>query len=90
MQKPFLFNAESIAAGSRGIVDLKLPSLNSRTELDMPVHVVHGRQAGPTLFVSAAVHGDEINNIEITQRLLEHRTLRSLRGTLLVVPVVNV
>lgn len=90
MQPPFEFNGQLIQPGSRATIDLALPRLNSRTDLSMPVHIVHGRQPGPRLFVSAAVHGDELNGIEITQRLLEHKTLRYLRGTLLVVPVVNV
>jgi predicted deacylase len=56
----------------------------------MPVQVINGRQAGPTLFVSAAVHGDEINGVEIIRRLLAHKQLSGLHGTLLAVPVVNV
>jgi predicted deacylase len=42
------------------------------------------------LFVSAAIHGDELNGVEIVRRLLRRKVLRSLRGTLLAVPVVNV
>lgn len=55
----------------------------------MPVHVIHGKRPGPVLFVSAAVHGDELNGVEICQRLLEHKGLGRLHGTLLVIPVVN-
>lgn len=90
MQKPFLFNGLEVAPGSRITTDLSLPRLNSRTHLSMPIHIIHGKQEGPRLFVSSAVHGDEINGIEITQRLLEHKSLRQLQGTLLVIPVVNV
>lgn len=90
MQKTFEFEGVSVPRGSRATVDLQLPRLNSRTDLYMPVHIVHGRNPGPCVFISAAVHGDEINGIEICQRLLEHKALRYLRGTLLVAPVVNV
>lgn len=90
MQKPFAFNGLEVAPGTRITTDLALPRLNSRTHLSMPVHIIHGKQEGPRLFVSSAVHGDEINGIEITQRLLEHKALRQLQGTLLVIPVVNV
>jgi predicted deacylase len=55
----------------------------------MPVHVIHGRRDGPTVFVSAAVHGDEINGVEIIRRLLHSAALRRLAGTLLLVPIVN-
>lgn len=56
----------------------------------MPVHVVHGQRPGPRLVVTAAVHGDEINGVEIIRRLLQQRALAHVRGTLLAVPVVNV
>ena len=56
----------------------------------MPVVVVHGRKPGPRLFVSAAVHGDEILGVEIIRRLLRMSIGKSLRGTLVAVPIVNV
>lgn len=56
----------------------------------MPVHVINGRNDGPVLFVSAAIHGDEINGIEIIRRLLKMKSLNRLHGTLVAVPVVNV
>ncbi len=79
-----------VAAGTRATVSLALPKLNSHTALSMPVHVIHGKRPGPVMFVSAAVHGDELNGVEICQRLLEHKGLSRLHGTLLVIPVVNV
>jgi predicted deacylase len=56
----------------------------------MPVHVVRGRKPGPVLLVSAAVHGDEINGVEIIRRLLSHKFISRIRGTLIAIPVVNV
>lgn len=79
-----------IAPGTRATTSIELPRLNSHTALTMPIHVIHGRQPGPVLFVSAAVHGDELNGVEICQRLLEFKGLARTHGTLLVIPVVNV
>lgn len=90
MRPPFVIQDQSVVAGSRAVIDLALPKLNSHTRLSMPVHVVHGKRAGPALFVSAAVHGDELNGVEIIRRLLEAKALRRLAGTLVAVPVVNV
>jgi len=87
---PFEFCGEQIKAGSRQTVNIELPNLSTYTPIAMPVHVVHGRQDGPVLFVSAAVHGDEINGVEIIRRLLRGAALNSLRGTLIAVPSVNV
>jgi hypothetical protein len=58
--------------------------------MTMPVHVVSGRQAGPRLFLSAAIHGDEINGVEIIRRLLNLPVLKRLKGTIIAVPIVNV
>jgi len=87
---PFEFCGEKIKAGSRKTVHVELPNLSTYTPMAMPVHLVHGRQDGPVLFVSAAVHGDEINGVEIIRSLLRGSTLNGLRGTLIAVPIVNV
>ena len=55
----------------------------------MTVHVIHGRRDGPVVFVSASVHGDEINGVEIIRRLGRMPQFKRLAGTLLLVPVVN-
>ena len=59
-------------------------------DVSIPACVIRGRKPGPSLFVSAAVHGDEINGVEIVRRLLNSSTVGKLRGTLIAVPVVNV
>jgi predicted deacylase len=58
--------------------------------MTLPVQVVCGRYDGQKLFVSAALHGDEINGVEIIRRLLRLPVLKKLRGTLLAIPIVNV
>ncbi len=79
-----------IPAGTVASLDLPVARLHTQSEVTMPVRVVRGDAPGPTLFVSAAIHGDEINGVEIIRRLLRLRVLRKLRGTLIAVPVVNV
>ena len=90
MRAAFQINGTQVPPGARAIVDLELPKLNSHTHLAMPVHIVHGRRDGPRLFVSAAIHGDEVNGVEIIRRVLELKALKYLRGTLVAIPVVNV
>jgi predicted deacylase len=79
-----------IAAGEIAAVDIPVSPMYTHDNLSMTVQVIHGRQPGPTLFISAAIHGDEINGVEIIRRLLKHKSLKSLKGTLLAVPIVNV
>ena len=79
-----------IPPGTRQTVDLPVARLYTHTEMSMPVHVIRGKREGPRLFVSAALHGDELNGVEVIRRLLALKRLARLRGTLLLVPVVNV
>lgn len=86
----FLIEDQRIPAGTRRQVALQLGTLYTNAPVTLPVHVVHGRRPGPVLFVSAALHGDEINGIEVIRRVLELPALKQMAGTLLAVPVVNV
>lgn len=85
----FELGGEVIAPGSRKTVNLPVSTLSDHTPVTLSAHVIHGRLDGPTLFVSAGIHGDEIIGVEIVRRLLRAKTLKSLRGTLIVVPIVN-
>ncbi len=88
--KSIQIGGTTIKPGTRVNVDLPVADLYTSTSLHMPVQVICGRKAGPVLFVSAAIHGDELNGVEIIRRLLKRKVLRSIRGTLLAVPIVNV
>lgn len=90
MRESFEINGEEVRPGERKFISLPVPRLNSSEHSSMPVHVIHSRREGPRLFVSAAVHGDELNGTEIIRRLLAHKSLKRMSGTLVVVPVVNV
>ena len=79
-----------VQPGKRAIVEMPAAQLYTNTPLNIPVHVVHGRRPGPVLLVCAAIHGDELNGVEIIRRVLQSQSLRNLRGTLVAVPVVNV
>ncbi len=85
----FEIGTERIGPGSRRTIDLPVSVLSDHTPVTLSVHVVHGRRPGPTLFVSAAVHGDEVIGVEIVRRLLRTPGIDALQGTLLAVPIVN-
>jgi len=88
-RKSFRLNGHEVAPGTRQTVELPVSLLSDHTPVNLSVRVLHGARKGPTLFVSAAVHGDEVMGVEICRRLLQSPLLERLRGTLLVVPIVN-
>lgn len=90
VREPFELNGILVKAGERGLINLSIPDLYMHTSLTIPVQVIHGKKDGPRLFVCAAIHGDEINGVEIIRRLVKVRSVERLKGTLIAVPVVNV
>jgi len=88
--KPITIGEVVVNPGERVNINLPVADLYTSTPLSMPIQVICGRRDGPTLFVSAAVHGDELNGVEIIRRLLKRKALKSIRGTLIAVPIVNI
>jgi uncharacterized protein len=87
--KAFAIGDTTVAPGDQRTVELEVSTLANATRMNLPVHVVHGVEKGPVLFLSGVVHGDEIQGLEIIRRVLAHVTLKNLKGTLLAVPIVN-
>jgi predicted deacylase len=81
---------EIIRMGERKRIKLHAASLYDYTELSIPVEVIRGKSDGPRLFISAAIHGDEINGVEIIKRLLQKKLINHIKGTLILIPIVNV
>jgi predicted deacylase len=71
-------------------VDLPVARLFTGGWLSLPVTVLHGAQPGPRLFLDAAIHGDELNGMEIIRRVLAVLDPQRLTGAVIAVPVVNV
>ena len=86
----FVIGGVAVPASSSQRVALPISKLPSGTQMNLPVLVVHGHAPGPTVWLSAAIHGDELNGIEIIRRVLEKLDATTLRGTVLAVPTVNV
>ncbi|MGO3408020.1 succinylglutamate desuccinylase/aspartoacylase family protein [Marinomonas sp.] len=79
----------SIAPGETAKIKLPIVKLYTDTNMSMPVFVKRGKRSGPTIFISAAIHGDELNGIEIISRLIQSKYMDRIRGTFIAVPVVN-
>lgn len=87
---PFTLGGTEIKSGTRAQVELPVSQLITGAQMSMPVTVIHGPTNGPTVWISAAIHGDELNGVEIVNRVLADLNPKKLHGTLLAVPVVNV
>lgn len=89
-REPFVLGGISVAPGTRATIDLPLSLLSDHTPIELTVQVSHGRKEGPVLAINGAVHGDEVNGVEIIRRVLRHSAIKRMAGTLIAVPIVNV
>lgn len=81
---------EVIQPGEKANLALQLPDQYSCAPLYMPIKVIHGKQAGPCLLIFATINGNEMNGLEVVNRLVQQIDPKDLQGTLIAVPVLNV
>lgn len=86
----FAIGSVRIRPGTARELELPVTKLVTGAEVSLPVRVLHGREPGPTVWVNAATHGDELVGVEVVRRVLATISPKTLRGTLIAVPVVNV
>jgi predicted deacylase len=79
-----------IAPGDRADLTLTASKSYTGTAMRVPVHVWRGKEPGPSVFISAAVHGDELNGTGTVRHLIQDHPFHLRAGSLVLVPVVNV
>lgn len=89
MKKAFEIGGVKVLPGETKKIEVPTVPLYTDTSMSIPVFVKRGKRDGPTLFVSAAIHGDELNGIEIISRLINSPAINKVKGTLVAVPFVN-
>jgi len=87
---PLTVGGQETGAGKRSKYEVPVARLPTGSRLSMPVVVINGRHPGPVVWLSGAIHGDELNGVEIIRRVLPRIDQRTLRGAIIAVPVVNV
>ena len=88
--KPLRIGDHEILPGSQCKIELPVAKLYTDADVSLPVQIIRAKKDGPTIFISAAVHGDELNGIEIIRRLINKPNFKIIRGTVIAVPMVNV
>ena len=80
---------EQIAPGESRDVTLPIGESYSSMTVRIPLHIRRAEKPGPVLFVSAALHGDEINGTGAVRELIQDPDLQLLKGSVIFVPVLN-
>ncbi|MGB5942134.1 MAG: succinylglutamate desuccinylase/aspartoacylase family protein [Leeuwenhoekiella sp.] len=81
---------EKIKAGARRTINFNLAKLYTTTSVEVPIIIERAKKPGPCILITAGVHGDEINGVEIVRQLISRKLNRPARGTVICIPVINV
>ena len=73
------------------VSDVFLPVSESYSgiSLKIPLQIQRSEVDGPVIFVTAALHGDELNGTGAVRELLLDQTFKLTRGSLILVPILN-
>ncbi|EKO3848198.1 succinylglutamate desuccinylase/aspartoacylase family protein [Vibrio harveyi] len=88
--KVFELLGHQVQPGQRLETEFEAAQLYTHSPLSIPVEIIHGKQEGPVLMVNAAIHGDELNGVEIVRQMINQLDPQKLKGTVIAVPIVNV
>ena len=81
---------EEVALGQSTTVSFNVAKLHTRNSIDVPVVIERSKKPGPTILITAGIHGDEINGVEIVRQIIAKGINKPKKGTIICVPVINV
>ncbi|SHI70914.1 hypothetical protein SAMN02745181_0701 [Rubritalea squalenifaciens DSM 18772] len=79
----------TINPGEQATVAIPYGTYSSYETVHLKAHVRVSKKPGPTLLVTAGIHGDEVNGTEIVRRLMKEKFIKRMSGTLITIPVIN-
>ncbi|MFB6253334.1 MAG: succinylglutamate desuccinylase/aspartoacylase family protein [Halobacteriaceae archaeon] len=86
----FTFSGGKVEPGERLDLRYRISETYLGDPIRIPVTIINGEKPGPTLFLSAAAHGDELNGIEVVREVAQEWEFNNLHGTIVCLPILNV
>lgn len=81
---------QTVGSGKTKDIRLEISETYTGDKICIPIRVIRSKKPGPRIFITAAIHGDEINGTGIIHDFLFGKQIKLKKGTLILVPVVNV
>lgn len=79
-----------ILPGEKARINFNTARLYTNTAVEVPVIIQRAKRKGPTVLITAGIHGDEINGVEIVRQVIANGFNKPRRGTIICLPVINV
>ena len=80
----------NVALGERKTINMNIAKLYTSTKVEIPVIVERSKVPGPVVLITAGIHGDEINGVEIVRQIIQKKINKPIKGTVICIPVLNV
>ncbi len=81
---------ESIALGESREINFNVAKLHTTTTVEVPVLIERSKKPGPTVLITAGIHGDEVNGVEIVRQIIAKGINKPKKGTIICIPVINI
>ncbi|WP_318571069.1 succinylglutamate desuccinylase/aspartoacylase family protein [Salinigranum marinum] len=88
-QRPFVYDAQ-VDPGEVRHINYEVGETYLGQPVELPVTIINGEHPGPRLFLSAAMHGDEVNGVKVLQEVAGRYDPAKLHGTIVCLHVLNV
>lgn len=81
---------KKIKFGESVEASFRVAKLHSTNTIDVPVLIERSKLPGPTVLITAGIHGDEVNGVEIVRQIIAKSINKPKKGTIICVPVINI
>jgi predicted deacylase len=81
---------EKVGLGKSAKVSFNVAKLHTQNSIDVPIIIERSKKPGPTLLITAGIHGDEVNGVEIVRQIIAKGINKPKKGTIICIPVINV
>lgn len=81
---------ENIPLGTSKTINFNIANLYTSTKVEIPIIIERSKKSGPTVLITAGIHGDEINGVEIVRQIISKKINKPAKGTIICIPLLNV
>ena len=81
---------EAIPLGQSREINFNVAKLHTTTTIEVPVFIERSKTPGPTILITAGIHGDEVNGVEIVRQIIAKGINKPKKGTIICIPVINI
>ncbi len=81
---------ESILLGESREINFNVAKLHTTTSVEVPVLIERSKKSGPTVLITAGIHGDEVNGVEIVRQIIAKGINKPKKGTIICIPIINI